>query len=338
MALGTEDKKKIIALAGVAGALGIVGLIILNPFKGKGSGSSGKVAPMAMPTPPSMSSGSGSPGYASSSGSSASSEESTGTTTATTQTAATGTASAKKSQLISTHPFRPDPFEQYYTKPIPLPSPPPPPPTPRPIPTPLPPIDLPRPDANSDAGSNEGLPGLPGTSSPSQTSTALVGLPSPRIARYVTIPTAPRIQVPPPNVSGGEATVTRSANKRLAGVIIGDSVRALLEIDDGSGDEPKTQVVQPGDEVNGVRVLRIERYVEGGGRNRVRMIVRENGEERSVELRPSTSQTAAGGGGYPGGGGGYPGGGGGYPGGGGGYPGGGRRGGFGAPSLPDFSR
>jgi len=147
----------------------------------------------------------------------------------------------------------------------------------------------------------------------------------------VDVPSAPRVQVPPPNRSGGSGTVTRSGNKRLAGVVIGDSVRALLEIQGDSPETTVTRIVQPGDEVEGVRVLRIERFTEGANRTRVRMIVRENGEERSVELRPSPQPLAA-----PGGEGGEGGSSGGFPGSGG-FPAGfqpGRRPNFAAPPPP----
>jgi hypothetical protein len=89
----------------------------------------------------------------------------------------------------------------------------------------------------------------------------------------------------------------------LSGVIIGDSVRALLEIsqgdNNGTGMNTVTRIVQPGDEVDGIRVLRIERTTEGG-RPVTRMYIRENGVESFVDLRPAP-KAAGQGAGAPGG-------------------------------------
>ena len=82
-----------------------------------------------------------------------------------------------------------------------------------------------------------------------------------------------------------------SFNKRLSGVVIGNGVRAILEISGGA--TPKTYVVQPGDVVEGITVLSISRFNEGG--NQVtRMLIRENGGERYVDLKPGPPRTAAG--------------------------------------------
>ena len=106
-----------------------------------------------------------------------------------------------------------------------------------------------------------------------------------------------------------ESPAIRSANKRLSGVIIGDSVRALLEItvgdaaaggghgqdggaDGGAAETTVVRVVQPGDEVDGIKILRIERVYEGG-RQITRMFVREGNEERFVDLRPSPTPPVA---------------------------------------------
>jgi len=149
-----------------------------------------------------------------------------------------------------------------------------------------------------------------------------LGLGSPTIKR--TSDGAPRDAFPPARTSGvggesGAGTPQASYDKRLAGVIIGDGVHALLEITaDG---QVTTQVVQPGDEVNGVRVLSIERFRDGE-RTVTRMLVRDaDGTQRYVELKPSAqAATGAGGPGAGGPGGaarGLPGAGGGFPGGGG---------------------
>jgi hypothetical protein len=107
--------------------------------------------------------------------------------------------------------------------------------------------------------------------------------------------TAPRLG--PPQMAQGEngGAATRSPNKRIAGVIIGDSVRALIEISEA--DQTITRVVQPGDEVEGIKILRIERITENDTLV-TRMTVLENGQERYFDLRPSPNQ-AAGGAGLP---------------------------------------
>lgn len=118
---------------------------------------------------------------------------------------------------------------------------------------------------------------------------------------------APRDAAPLPRTTGGDTggeEPQQSYDKRLAGVLIGDGVRALLEIT--SGDQITTQVVQPGDEVNGIRILNIERS-RNGDRTVTRMLVRDtDGTQRIVELKPAP-QAAAGAGG-PGGATGAPGG------------------------------
>jgi len=130
-----------------------------------------------------------------------------------------------------------------------------------------------------------------------------LGLGSPLVKR--TFEGAPRDAFPPPRTSGvagegGAGAPQESYDKRLAGVIIGDGVHALLEIT--AGGQVTTQVVQPGDEVNGVRVLSIERFRDGE-RTVTRMLVRDtDGTQRYVDLKPSTQPPAgAGGVGGPGG-------------------------------------
>ncbi len=197
-------------------------------------------------------------------------------------------------------PSRPDPFEPFYH------------PTPEPTvtPTPLPPpVELPLPPASVP------LPALRLASSPPNT--VLIGLPRPHNANYV---------LPGPIYLRGTGSIKgpdegsipiRSSNKRLSGVIIGDSVRALLEITTtdaaagqgggqgggqgegggAAGAATIVRVVQPGDEVDGIKILRIERVFEGG-RQITRMFVREGNEERFVDLRPSPTPPAAAGAGF----------------------------------------
>lgn len=338
MAMGPEEKKKAYAFGAVAGLLGIAGLMVLRPWA-----SSSPAANTVAPAPATTIAGSAlSP-------SSALPGTGSGGMEAADAPAAGRGATA---QLVAVEQFRPDPFVPEYSI---VPTLPPPPPTPRPRPTatPIPPplqLEGPGTFARQYPRTTE-LPRFAGGNS---RSTVLAGLPGPRISRLVSAPTAPRVQAPPktPGGTGTDNAIERSPNKRLAGVAIGDSVRALLEVEDATTGEFRTYIVQPGQRVDAenLQVLRIERTTENG-QTRVRMIVREKGEIRVVELREGARPdiaTAGGGGeggsGYPGSssssgggypGGGYPGGGGGgYPGGGGGYPGGGYPGAASPPGFP----
>jgi len=188
---------------------------------------------------------------------------------------------------------RVDPFEPVLLDPPPLP----PPPRIKTKPVP-PPVILPSP---SDF-SGRGTVSIADPRVRAEVAQPL-GLGSPLVKR--TFEGAPRDAFPPPRTSGaagegGAGAPQESYDKRLAGVIIGDGVHALLEITaDG---QVTTQVVQPGDEVNGVRVLSIERFRDGE-RTVTRMLVRDtDGTQRYVDLKPSTQPPAgAGGVGGPGG-------------------------------------
>lgn len=115
---------------------------------------------------------------------------------------------------------------------------------------------------------------------------AITNLPPVSLPTRSAIPTVPGA---PGGQSSGSGGLLESPNKRISGVIIGDSVRALLEIEG----QP-ARIVQPGDEIDGIRILRIERITQAG-RPVTRLIIRENGEERSVVLK-SAPRDAAGGG------------------------------------------
>ncbi|HEX8833858.1 MAG TPA: hypothetical protein VF719_06640, partial [Abditibacteriaceae bacterium] len=278
VALGADDKKKIYVLLGLAGLLGVV-LVIVKPFGG-GSGSGGTTVPAASNT---TAAETGKPA--------GTSEGGAGSDGASTDGAPAGDAAAASSagtpvaggapgaQLIAVERFRPDPFKPYYT---PVIQPPPAPPPPPRIPDPL---DIPRPGGNGNG--DGGLAPLSIVSARSfggeSSSGALVGLPPVGIPQYRPR-TAPSVG-PPPVVSseGGGRNALRSPNKRVAGVIIGDSVRALIELSDGT--QTITRVVQPGDEVEGIRILRIERVTENDTLV-TRMTVLENGQERFFDLTP----------------------------------------------------
>jgi hypothetical protein len=180
--------------------------------------------------------------------------------------------------LVSVEDYRLDPF----ANPLPPPPLPPPPPPPRkPVVLP-PPIDIAPP---GQLGTDPGI-SLPPATIRTLGTRPISNLP-PIVPRRVAVaPTAPRFYSPPGGQGGG--SILTSQNKRLSGVIIGDSVRALLEISSGEG-LPITRVVQPGDEVDGIRILRLERVSEGG-RTVTRLVVRENNQEQYVELRPAPQQ------------------------------------------------
>jgi hypothetical protein len=199
-------------------------------------------------------------------------------------TGGSGAGSISAASLVSVSNFRPDPFA-----PVPLP---PPLPTPPPPPPPPGPVTINPPSAVDISSPGSGLP--PFSVSSSRTvfggtppSRILAEMPAPRISRVAIAPTAPRIITPPGE--SGDGGASRSPGKRLSGVIIGDSVRAILEISDG--ENTVSRIVQPGDEVDGIRILRIERTNEGG-RPVTRMFIRENGEEHYVDLRAAPQQAA----------------------------------------------
>lgn len=119
-----------------------------------------------------------------------------------------------------------------------------------------------------------------------------LNLPSVDIPRMTTIVKSPRDISPPPRGSGAESSDPQpSYDKRLSGVVIANGVRALLEIT--SGGELKNYVVQPGDTVEGITVLNIQRFTEGTTTT-TRMLIRENGQERYVDLKPAPQRADAG--------------------------------------------
>lgn len=318
--LGADQQKKLYILLGLAGLLGIGLIIAFRPFGGGSTTTTdtgdSTTPPVTSPKAGAAGSGKTAPPAAAGSGSGgAVPASSAGGTTPTTAGAGVVPLGKPSTQLISTERFRDDPFipETIYPTPLPPPA-----PTPKPPP---PPVILPQPGGVEipPAGINTGSLGRAVSSGALSHSPILINLPPIRISRMNTPPLNPDTAVPQTRPGATTAVLPRSPNKRVSGVVIGNTVRALIEISDG--DQVVTRVVQPGDEVEGVRILRIERVREGD-RNVTRMIIREENEERVVELKASPNPI----GGGEGGSGGYPGGGGGYPGGGGGYPGGGRGG------------
>ncbi|RYX81823.1 hypothetical protein EON83_22450 [bacterium] len=178
---------------------------------------------------------------------------------------------------------RTDPFQPVYLIPPPAP-------TPLPPPPPDPDITVPSPPGFEN-GIN--LPSIQDPATRAAVAAPLnIGVPSiPRLEST----TSPRDAFPlPRNTGEGNVggTPQQSYDKRLAGVIIGDGVRALLELPSG-----EQRVVQPGDEVEGIRVLNIERFRQGD-RTITRMLVRDtDGTQKYVELKESATAQAAGAGG-----------------------------------------
>ena len=255
--IGADDKKKLIALGGLV-AFVILVMVYLFVIRKAPTPAATPVNPIVMnPGEPGMP---GIPGGASAVDTSA-------------PAGGGGGGSVTAVSLASLSGFRGDPFTPEYVIPAP-----PPPPPPRPIPLPMPEA-LPTPSPNYPAG----LP--PAFIAANSPSTVLVGLPPIEIPRMARAATKPQ-QFEAPKQVGGTYLATPSFNKRLSGVIIGDSVHALLEVSNASGTQ--TYVVQPGDTIAGMRILGIQR-VEVGGRTVPRMLISENGEQKYVELRPAFS-------------------------------------------------
>lgn len=100
---------------------------------------------------------------------------------------------------------------------------------------------------------------------------------------------------PPPVFAGTRPPVVESRELRLSGILLNGSLYVILEILPLDGNSlPRGYVVKPGDEVEGVRVVKIERYREKDELI-TRALVRTAGEERHVYLRPGPPPAAAGG-------------------------------------------
>lgn len=274
LSIGAEDKKKLYILLGLAGVLGALVMVVINPF---GIGKKARVA--VAENPPEKAADAPAGGAEAPAGA-----PGAGATPASGAPAAGGAApaaggTAVPANWIAVEPFRSDPFTPYYTKAIPAP------PLPPPIP---PPLDLPSPDGGlAPAGVGGFGSALPSPGGGGAASASLVQLPPVRIPQYRSR-NAPRLGPPQPSPgSSSEATATLSEGKRIAGVIIGDSVRALIEISDG--EKTVTRVVQPGDEVEGFKVLRIQSVTENGI-SVYRMTILEDGQERYFDLRPAPKQ------------------------------------------------
>ncbi len=285
----TPEQRKLYTILGVAGALALVGGGVYSSGMLSGGSDTPAVDTSAATTATSPELESPPPGA----------DGAAGVVDAGTPAgapAAATTAATVKGAAFPVTRFRRDPFQRVYLIPTPVPVAP-------PAPTPAPPVVLPNPV--DVPGVNEvspmspgGLPGvspigLPGGGGPGAARSARpqqpLNLPPVSFNRLnQTARRASNNDAFPPRrtagggAGGGTAGPSPSFDKRLSGVVIGDGVRALLEIQGPRG--VVTRVVQPGDEVDGVTVLNIQRFNDGT-RTVTRMLIRENGEERSVELR-----------------------------------------------------
>lgn len=289
----TDEQKKTITLLSIMGVLAVITAGIYVPPLFSHSDAPATLAP-AVPEPTSVIPVSGKPGVTppkgalpgSGSGSAAGAGAVPGATPGATPGAASGTAGgqpvtgtlaglAVAPGAPPVNRYRTDPFMQFYSQPVQLP-------------TPIPPIELPAPiELPSLRGGGARGAGLSDRDRFARDH-AMEGLPSPAIPNLSGVVHPPSVGAPPAGGGNGE-TVQPAYNKRLSGVIIGGGVRALLEINNGT--EIVTRVVQPGDEVDGIQVLSIQRVTEGN-HTITRMIVRENGNEQSVDLAPSKQAAA----------------------------------------------
>jgi hypothetical protein len=281
VAIGADNKRNLYILGGLFGALLLVGFFtFMNPFGRRSTTTTAATNTAA--------------NAASNTVTTVQTTSATGVTGAgATGAGAAGAASPGASGTPLPRPLtvvnpRRDPFAPKYLPALPTPVPPPPPPPPVQLPDP---VAVPQPAGFSPGGAMLPSPGAPSASEP-------LNLPPTNIPQY-SLRGGPRNVAAPGVVADATGGAQPAPEKRIAGVAIGDSVRALIEINDGT--QTITRVVQPGDEVEGMRILRVERVNEGGQQT-TRMWVREAGQDRYFDLRPSSNPVGAGGpGGFPGG-------------------------------------
>ena len=296
------DKKKLFIALGVAGvaALGIGGYFVMQSMKGGAT----EVATTPTTVPATGEEGAPAPGQEGAPAPGAGTPGSTlpnGGIAPVLPVSTTGGAN-NPATLLPLSPYRRDPFQPFVVNPVPPPPLPPPIPTPRPTPVPRPvpipqidPFDVPQPGGGGVFGGGSPAPGF-AVPSPGGGGTGAgpLILPTVVIPRLNSRNAVPTTAFPPPRSStgAGSGVTSPSFDKRLSGVVIGNGVRAVLEI--SGGVTPKSYVVQPGDVVEGITILNIQRYTEGG-KQVTRMLIRENGGERTVDLKPGPPRTAVGG-------------------------------------------
>ena len=84
---------------------------------------------------------------------------------------------------------------------------------------------------------------------------------------------------------GAQTEATNASGKRVAGVIVGDTIRALIEYQENG--QTVSKIVQPGDEVGGMKILSIQR-VRSGEQSIIRVTAFENGQEEYFDLGPGS--------------------------------------------------
>lgn len=278
--LGADDKKKIYLLGGLLGGLGLIGIFVfLKPF---GGGSDTTNAPSSPPpsftnsvrplfpggatnvvAPPNG----GIPQFA------PPTVPSTGAPT-------TGSDANLTPQIPGIGRTRNDPFLPVMVPALP----------PAKIPTTIiqepVPLSLPNYQPPSLGSSNDlpltaFAPGTPITSTTLYLPPAMIFSGSQR-TQPQPLPEIGGINVGAP---GAQTQATNASGKRVAGVILGDSIRALIEYQENG--QTVSKVVQPGDEVGGMKILSIQRVREGDN-SVVRVTVRENGQEEFFDLGPGS--------------------------------------------------
>ena len=292
MNLGAEDKKKLYLLGGLLGVLGILGtfFVLLPAFRGDSSNentetsiSTNNAVASASPatTPPSNGAGFGT-------------ATTVGASSSTNASGAGGVTSAPvlSPQLIGVRSERRDPFSPEEVVPI-FVAPPEPPPrfVPKVTYETLPPQSIP---PYSPTFESTTIPLLSDVGATAPTSANGIGGADSRILLHLppasifgttarvsprSIPVVGGLEVAAP---GAQANIVSDDDKRVAGVIIGDSIRALIEYRENG--QTVSRVVQPGDMVGGMEILSIGRVSEGG-EQLVRVTVRENGQEKYFDLK-----------------------------------------------------
>ena len=300
MNLGAEDKKKIYLLGGLLGVLGVLGTIfVLMPMLRGGSKDEAVISPtatnnattLATASPATTPPANGANFGTATTVSAPSSSRGSASGSSSGSTAGLPTNQILAPQLIGVGRSRQDPFSPEVVPPAP--------PTPEPKPRvdtritmeTLPPQSIP-PYLPTYQTTTVSLPSGAGPSV--ATSANGTGGSDSRILAFLppaaifgnTARIAPR---PIPVIGGldvaapgAQANLTSDDDKRVAGVIIGDSIRALIEYRENG--QTVSRVVQPGDSVGGMEILSISRVSEGG-EQLVRVTVRENGQEKYFDLK-----------------------------------------------------
>ncbi len=283
--LGADDKKKIYILGGLLGVLGVVAVVLLHPFGGGNTSTTtssaignsvgyspirpgGPVAPVMPPVP-------GGANF--------------GTTAASVTAPSAGAATTNPATLTPQIPgigrTRANPFMPVTLSALP------------PTPTPPPirqivreavPISLP-PFSPPSLGSGAGLPSN-AFALGSQTNVASTTLYLPPATIFggtqrTEPPPLPQVGGLTVGEPGAQTEATNATGKRVAGVIMGDTIRALIEYQENG--QTVSKIVQPGDEVGGMKILSIQR-VRAGEQSVVRVTASENGQEEYFDLGPGS--------------------------------------------------